>query len=498
MAGIIVDINAKNAGLRGAVRESISEIRHLTEELRRLREQANPPGADGANGGGIFGAMLGAGLVTGALSKAGSFVLSTVQELIQNVGELVDISDQLGIPAEQIQRLQDAFMGAGVEAKDLRKALTTLNTTRQAAIGGDEKAIHTLAQLGVAMGDLTGIPLEDLLYRVAEGLAATTDKGVALQLQMDAMGSKSAKLYSTMAGGAKSVQDAMAATSDALTETQMRKIDELDDKWAQLKARVGRKAMGAVLQTAETWDFLRARGLRFPWEDDETAAPAPVPAAPPGAPSPAAAGQQDTARDAALAEARRNRALADAEAAKQAIEDEKLHKDAVEDVNKSMKERVDILRDAVGFQGRYTRSVFELMAAYAKWKNTEPENRLGKAQAAAEYAAASAKFEKTRADQVKRFGMTRHDREAAERKDRDDERAQRKGERIYTDRERDRVDRDFRNHRINATQRDAMLKELRLTKDGKVQGSPEQQAADTLKQILDIIDPVAGKIKRAQ
>lgn len=165
-----------------------------------------------------------------------------------NVG---DLSDQLGIAAEEVQRLTIAGGRNGIEFETIAKALTHIGAARQKALGGDGKEQQLFAKYGVSLSKLADGQMSnlDLLKQLYETASAA---GIGVQEQADLFdlaGKKGERLAATFAtlknlGPVKLLDDQnikdLSAAQDA--------IDEL-----------GRRLMVAAAPAAGFWSRVLGR-----------------------------------------------------------------------------------------------------------------------------------------------------------------------------------------------------------------------------------------------
>jgi len=113
-----------------------------------------------------------------------------------NVG---DLSDQLDIATDDVQRLMIAGSRNGIEFETIAKAITHIGDARQKALGGDNKAQQLFARYGVSLkqladGSMSNVDLLKTLYDTASAA------GIGVQEQADLFdlaGKKGARLVAT-------------------------------------------------------------------------------------------------------------------------------------------------------------------------------------------------------------------------------------------------------------------------------------------------------------
>jgi hypothetical protein len=87
-----------------------------------------------------------------------AFGIATVSEAIRKTveaaGDLVNMSERLGISIEQLQVLQQAAKEAGADMGDLASAFEKFDIAREKALGGDIKLQGRFGALGISANDL--------------------------------------------------------------------------------------------------------------------------------------------------------------------------------------------------------------------------------------------------------------------------------------------------------------------------------------------------------
>ena len=198
-----------------------------------IRGLASAKGAAGKFSGDLVGGWskdIGS-KVQGAFGFAA--VVGTIGELGRRTiayGDKVgDLSDQLGIAAEDVQRLTIAGGRNGIEFETIAKALSHIGQARQKALGGDGKEQQLFARYGMGLAKLADGQMSnlDLLKQLYDTASAA---GIGAQEQADLFdlaGKKGARLASTFTtlknlGPVKLLDDQnikdLSAAQDAIDE----------------------------------------------------------------------------------------------------------------------------------------------------------------------------------------------------------------------------------------------------------------------------------------
>lgn len=88
----------------------------------------------------VIGRNLGIALAAGAAAAVAGFI--KLKEVVGVLDDLDEAADAAGTTAVSLANLRRAALDAGVDASQLDKALTKLNTTMSDAASGNEKAIE--------------------------------------------------------------------------------------------------------------------------------------------------------------------------------------------------------------------------------------------------------------------------------------------------------------------------------------------------------------------
>lgn len=249
MANVSVTLGLKNAGFRRGLDDARGQVRSFKKEVE--------------SGGGLFGS-LGKGFAALSSGLAAGFGLAAFKsQVLDTAGALTDQADAVGMTAEAMQRLQEAFAPAGADAEKVTNGLLNLQQKMSDAIGGNERAIESFDKLGVSMTDLVenANNPEEVIFKLADGFAAAADRGEALSGVMDILGGKAAKKMATgMAAGGDSLRKAFKEAF-AITNEEANALDRASDGLDKF-GRDARKTAQAV--TAG----LMGKGRRFSLEED--------------------------------------------------------------------------------------------------------------------------------------------------------------------------------------------------------------------------------------
>lgn len=179
---------------------------------------------------------------------AGVFTVGAISALVKSTvdwaSKLRDVSDNLGVNVEFLQKLQNGAKLAGADIEDVSKLISKVNQSRQAAIenpkGNESKAF---ARMGISGKDITGLSSQKFI----EKLMAAFKGGSSTQLENDIkeVGGKSARNLI----GAFSTQ--FKNDIPILSEQLIDQLDDLGDEFTSLKQTLMVNLAPAIVETAK-------------------------------------------------------------------------------------------------------------------------------------------------------------------------------------------------------------------------------------------------------
>lgn len=230
MAKLGVDASGMDEGLAKGKRKAEKAAKEMADIS-----------AKGAGGGGMgaMGGMLGklGGLAAGvfAVDKIKDFVVS----LTDMAGKLMDMSDNLGVPVEQLQQMQGYFGEAGVSSEKFGKAMSSLNSKIEEAKGGNEDAISDFKALGITLDDLRNLSPDEVLMKMADATKEMGSSGEKVVKLSAVLGKAGKDMVGAMSGGADSIREAGKAMT-VLSEENAKALDTMGDDaarfWQNFKA----------------------------------------------------------------------------------------------------------------------------------------------------------------------------------------------------------------------------------------------------------------------
>lgn len=200
MAGVRVDV-----GLRtGKFTAGLDEMRQKAEAFKGKMQ--------------AVGAFVGAAIAGAGIASIG-----------EHVSHIKDLSDQLGMSAESVQRLGYAFAQGGATQEDFVKGQTKLTQKMQEAREGNEEALKSFARVGITLEEVQRLTPDEMMVRFADALAEADDPALQLAAAMDLLGKSGRSLVPTLKEGGDALK-AYMRDARALTDDQVQAIEAMAQK----------------------------------------------------------------------------------------------------------------------------------------------------------------------------------------------------------------------------------------------------------------------------
>jgi hypothetical protein len=138
-----------------------------------------------------------------------------VRDAANKLGDLKDAAEIIGITTDALQELQYAAQLSGVSADVLQGSLQKLTKNLGDAAMGGTSAKKSLDELGLSGSELSTIPLDQALSRIADKLAAVENPAQRATLATDLFGKSGLAMVNMLADGSAGLE-AMAAEAQSL------------------------------------------------------------------------------------------------------------------------------------------------------------------------------------------------------------------------------------------------------------------------------------------
>lgn len=253
------DAEAAQLKLEHAIDENNEAIEHQGEEMTSLGDTVQtvadklgirlPEGAKKALDG-MKGFSAGSVAAIGAVAAAVAGVVKVVRELQdltlqQAAGADTLITDSMvsGLGLDTLQTLQYAENMIDVSADTIKGSLTKLTNAIYDAANGNEKLAETFDYLGVSTTNADGSlrSSEEVFYEVIDALGGVGNETERDAIAMDLMGKSAQDLNPLILQGSKALQelaDEAKATGYVLDESQIKKLEEVDDAYQKMQLQI--------------------------------------------------------------------------------------------------------------------------------------------------------------------------------------------------------------------------------------------------------------------
>lgn len=241
-----------------AAAENIGSKAKLGAKLAQT--EADLAAAKSARSGGLKSAALGAG----ALVATGAVMVGA--DILQQAGQLADLSAQFNIASDSIQRIGNVAGQSGVELTSVAGALNKTAISQEKARKNSQEHVEALEGLGITVEDFINLTPENAFYAIADAVAESTDRSKAYAAVQQLMGKSSGELFSTLEMGGPAIRK-LGEEMGVWSEETNRKLDDAGDQWAanwnKIKVEVAQLMAWAIsaaqtlgVVAAKVWGFL--------------------------------------------------------------------------------------------------------------------------------------------------------------------------------------------------------------------------------------------------
>ena len=140
------------------------------------------------------------GVAVAGVATSGALA-SLVKDFANAANHLADMSDRLGIAAEDLSRLHHAAELTGVSTNTLEMALQRMTRRVAEASNGTGEAVKALNALGLSAKELSRLDPSTQFKVLADALEQVENQGDKVALAMKLMDSEGVALLQTMKGG---------------------------------------------------------------------------------------------------------------------------------------------------------------------------------------------------------------------------------------------------------------------------------------------------------
>lgn len=439
-----VDSASIDADLAKAITKVDRFAKQVADRTRAASANATAKAGGGGGGGGLLGGLgkgiageLGLGGITGIATAATAAVAAIGllgKAAVNMAGELADAADNMDINVEKLQDLQQFFGEGGVSAEKFGAAMASLSGKVQAAKDGNEDARASLERLGIGFNDLFALSPDEMLGKIADASKDASDKGKLLADLTDVLGKSAKKMIGPLSQGSDEI-DRLGKETVKMSEANVKALDSLGDSfsrlWTNTKATTG-NALGWMVDAAKNTTNVLKTGMDKPEWIDRTK-PEPTAAQKAQADAEAKAQRQkeaDAKSDRAMVEAaekNRKKMQEESEKAQTAF-----HERGVKAEEDMMKRQEDAAFRQLSRHDQEKQKLAEIahMKEQMVGQDIDQQNIMRNEML---------KTKEAEVGKIKaRLAMTPDQRREADRQERRDQAAQRKAERIFEGKQRER------------------------------------------------------------
>lgn len=225
---------ASSSGLSAGVSRASSSLKGLQKDVAGLR-----------SGMQLLNAISGAQLLGSVASTAMGYARSLVN-VGQAQAEVIDstskMSARLGMTYGELAGLAHAGDLAGVSMDTIGKAATKADIAFVKAAQGSDVAKAGFEAIGLSLADLQGKSSAERFSEITDAIAGLPTEAERAAAAVKLFGKAGAELLPLFAGGAGSIEEATDEAKRfgmALTNTQGRDVEAMNDSFSKVSAAIG-------------------------------------------------------------------------------------------------------------------------------------------------------------------------------------------------------------------------------------------------------------------
>lgn len=252
---LVVRIKADAAQLESALQKANLSTKaaaaSMTNSLRDLRNQ--------------FTALVPA-LSIGALAAFGA-------KAFQEADHINDLAQRTGVLGSTLSALKLPLAQGGSGLDEFAASINRMNNlVGEAAKGVNQEAVKAFDELGLSVRRLQELSPEDQFYEIARALSEQDTQAKMTNLGMQIFGRSFATLIPLIKESNGNLREHVAqvkAAGGALTEEDLKRIDELGDRWTAALDKTKKmllEVVPLVEQLANLPDYLRAAFIEIPFQ----------------------------------------------------------------------------------------------------------------------------------------------------------------------------------------------------------------------------------------
>jgi hypothetical protein len=206
--------------------------------------------------------------VGAAISLVGAGIAVALKGQIDAADELSKASQKFGVPIEKLSQLKHAADLSDVSFEELGKSFGLLSKKMLEANDGQKMAVDLFSRLGVSVADATGKlrPADDVLFDIANRLAAMPDGAEKTALALELFGRSGAALIPLLNGGGDALHS-MMQEADALgltiTEKTGKAAEAFNDNLTRLRGALTGLTVQITAALAPAMEAISAKAVEW-------------------------------------------------------------------------------------------------------------------------------------------------------------------------------------------------------------------------------------------
>lgn len=194
-----------------------------------------------------------------ATAVAGMFTYTT--QITAKAGEIDDLAKQTGLTVEEVQKLMYAAELSGTSYDTITSSMAKLVKNMATAQKGTGDAAEAFKALNVDVDNSAGVlrDNQDVFNEVIEKLGNIEDETQRDAYAMAIFGKSAQDLNPLILGGTEQLEafgDELEREGLLLSQTELDKLNEFDDKWVQFQSKLQAGLMGTGSEAVDAFDEL--------------------------------------------------------------------------------------------------------------------------------------------------------------------------------------------------------------------------------------------------
>ena len=209
---------------QGVPEAALATVRAFHKQIEALDEAKKKTEAS-AKAWSDFKSRFGAAAAVEGIKALGSALVDVTSQVYGFAKGQIDLMDQagdlagrLGLPVEELTRLQYAFQLTGSEADDVGGVLSKFNINLSDAARKGGPAADALDALGLSAKKLINQPISEQVYQIADAIKGVKNPADRASLAMDIFGKSGVNVINSLVAGGDELRK-FANESDALGNT---------------------------------------------------------------------------------------------------------------------------------------------------------------------------------------------------------------------------------------------------------------------------------------